>query len=274
MNDLLSHPAVQAAAAPFVVALILAAALMRTRLLGLAIGAGFATVIVLTIGLALEPMTATRKAVLVGLIATALVLPLELSGVRPGARVRAALALAAGAAGVWVVLRVLQQRELGLAVTAGAAAAAYTTALVASGLALRDDSVRSASAAMALGLGGGALALLGASVTLTQIGIAIGAGAGAVLLVQMVTGRPAPAGWTLAFPATVVVGLLGLISVFTGELRWHHLPLLLAVPWATRLVPAGNRPVWLDAVLASLAALVPAALAVAIAWLGGAAATR
>ncbi len=143
--------------------------------------------------------------------------------------------------------------------------------LVASGFAVREDPVRSASAALLLGLGAGVLSLLGASVTLTQVGIAIGAGAGAVLLVQMVTGRRAPAGWTLTLPATVVAGLLGLLSVFTGELRWYYLVPLLAVPWAARLVPAGHGPVWRSAIVTSLAALVPTALAVAVAWMGGAA---
>ena len=271
MNTLLDNPAVQAGVAPFAVALIVAASLQRSRLLGLAIGAALATVIALTIGFSFESLTSMRKMVLVGLVASLLVLPLELASVRPGPRVRWALAIAAGLAGIWVMLRVLEQREIGLALIGGLAAATFMVALVASGFAVRDDPVRSASVALVLGLGAGVLSLLGASVTLAQVGIAIGAGAGAVLLVQMVTGRRAPVGWTLTLPATVVVGLLGLLSVFTGELRWYYLVPLLAVPWAARLVPAGQRPVWLTAIATSLAALVPTALAVAVAWIGGAA---
>ena len=271
MNDLLNNPAVQAGVAPFVVALIVAALLQRGRLHGLAIGAALVTVIALTIGFSFESLTSMRKMVLAGLITSVLVVPLELSSVGPGPRVRWALAIAAGLAGVWVVLRVLQQRDIGLALIGGLAAAAFMVALVASGFVVREDPVRSACTALLLGLGAGVLSLLGASVTLTQVGIAIGAGAGAVLLVQMITGRRAPVGWTLTLPATVVAGLLGLLSVFTGELRWYYLVPLLAVPWAARLVPAGQRPVWLSAIVTSLAALVPTALAVAVAWMGGAA---
>lgn len=265
MDTLLTHPAVQAGVAPFAMALIAAAALHRSRLLGLAIGAAFLTVVALTIGFSFESLTSMRKMVLAGLVASLLVLPLELASIGPGPRVRWTLAAAAGVAGLWAVLRVLQQREIEFALIGGLAAAAFMVSLVASGFAVRDDPVRSASTALLLGLGAGVLSLLGASVTLTQVGIAIGAGAGAVLLVQMVTGRRGPSGWTLTLPATVLAGLLGLLSVFTGTLPWYCLVPLLAVPWAARCVPAGERPVWLTAMTTSLAALVPTVLAVALA---------
>lgn len=269
MNDLLSNPAVQAGVAPFAVALIVAALARSTRLLGLAIGAAFVTVIALTIGFSFESLTSMRKMVLLALAAGVLVLPLELASIQPSARVRVALAATAGLGAVWMVLRVLQQQETGAALAGGIGAAAFAAALVESGHAVRDDPVRAACVALMLGLGAGVLALLGASVTLTQVGVAIGSGAGAALLVQMVTGRRAPLGWTLAFPASVTASLVGLLSVATGVLRWYCLLPLLAVPWATRLVPALQRPVWLTAILTSLAALVPAALAVALAWVGG-----
>jgi len=272
MNDWISHPAVQAAAAPFVVALILAALLKRRRLIGLAIGGAFVTVVMLAIGLSFESLTSVRKMVLAGIAATLLVLPLELGRVLPTPRVRAALAGAAALAGVWVVLRVLQQQETGAALTAGLAAAVFMAALVESNQAVRDDTVHAAASALALGLGVAALAVLGASALLAQVGVAIAAGAGATLLVQMIMGRRAACGWTLAWPASVVAGLVGLLSVFTGELRWYTLLPLLAVPWAVRALPQRQQSVWLSAITASLAALVPAAIAIGLAW-GGATAS-
>ena len=266
MNDLLDNPAVQAGVAPFLVALVLAALLRRRGLLGLAIGAALATVAVLALGFSFETLTAPRKMVLVGLGASVLVLPLELSAVAPRWPLRAALAGATAVAAVWVLWRVLQRMDLVPALGAGLAAAAYVAALVESTFAVRNDPVRSASAALVLGLATGMLCLFAASATLMQVGIAVGAGAGAALVLQMVSGRRASVGWTLAWPASVVAALLGLLSVFTGELRWYCLLPLLAVPWATRLAPAGQRPVWLSAVLASLASLAPALMAVAFAW--------
>ena len=271
MNELLNHPAVQAGVAPFLAALVWAGLLCRTRLLALAIGAAFVTAVALVLGWSFESLTASRKMVLVGLAATLLVLPLELIPAQPTLRLRALLAGAAGLAGVWMVLRVLQQQPAAAAIGAGVAVAVFMVALVESTRAVHDDAVRAASSALARGLGAGALALLGASASLGQLGIAIGAGAGATLLVQMLTGRAAPLGWTLALPASMVAGLLTLLSVFTGELRWYCMLPLLAVPWATRLVPTGLRPLWVRAILTGLAALVPVALAVALAWVGAAA---
>ncbi|HWH82378.1 MAG TPA: hypothetical protein VNU71_09085 [Burkholderiaceae bacterium] len=270
MTDWLAHPVVQSALAPFLVALASSALLQRSRLLGLAIGAAFFTVVVLAIGVSFESFTSVRKMVLVGAAAVLLVLPLELGGVTPSPRVRAALAGAAALASVWVVLRVLQQRETVAAWGAGIAAAAFMGGLVASVQTARDDTLRAAASAVALGVGAGALALLGASALLAQVGIAVAAGAGATLLVPMITGRLATSGWTLAWPASVVAGLVGLLSVFTGELRWYCLLPLVAVPWAVRAVPPRPQPLWLAAIWVSLAAFVPVAVAIGLALSGGA----
>ncbi len=267
MNELLNNPAVQGGVAPFLVALIAAAVLHRTRLLGLAISAGVAVVVTLAIGFSFESLTATRKMVLVIGLATLFVLVFELAGFKASRALRAAVAIIFGLAAVWVVQRLLQQQEdMGRMVMLGAAAALYLGFLADSTNGIGQDSVRASSAGLFLGLGSGVLALLGGSALLALVGIAAGASAGGTLLVQMVTGRRAPAGWTLALPATATAGLVGLLSTFTGELRWFCLLPLLAVPWATRLVPAANRPVWMTAFLTSFAAAVPAVCAVALAW--------
>ena len=266
MNDLLNNPAVQAGVAPFVVALVAAVMLHRTRLLGLAIGAGFLTVVFLALGFSIESMTSVRKMIVSGAAATVLVLVIEAVKLDAKPVIRAVFAAAAAAAAIWVIWRVLQQFETKGLLVACAGAVIYMAVLVESGNRIGGDSVRSASAALMLGLASGVLALLGASASLAQVGIAVGASAGAVLLVQMLTGKHAPTGWTLALPANVIAGLVGLLAVFTGGLTWYSLIPTLGIPWATRVVPAGKYPVWLTAFLSALAALVPMLLAVAIAW--------
>jgi hypothetical protein len=52
----------------------------------------------------------------------------------------------------------------------------------------------------------------------------------------------------------------------SASLPWYCLAPLTVAPFATRLVPATMRPVWLRAVCQSLVALVPIAVAVALAW--------
>lgn len=266
MDELFQNPAVQAGVVPFVAALIAAGLLMRTRLLGLAQVVGFAAVVALAIGFSFESLTSTRKLVLAGLFTLLPILLLELRDWSTRAAARSAIALVAGLAGVWVALRVLQQKETAAALLAGAATALYLAALVESTLRVGSDTVRGAAAGLMLGLAGGALALLGASALLAQMGIAVGAAAGATLLVQMIAGKRSPTGATLSLPASVVAGLVGLLAVFTASLPWYCLMPTLAIPWATRLVPAGSRPVWLTAFLTALAAFVPLLFAVGLAW--------
>lgn len=269
MDDLLNNPAVQAGVVPFLVALIASACLQRTRLLGLAIGAGFLAAVALTMGFSFESLTSVRKLVLVAGAAILMVLLLETTATAGSVMVRAVLAGAFASASLWVVQRVLQQQEAGAAVLAGAAVVLYLAALVASVHQVSGDPVRSAASALLLGLTAGALALLGASAQLAQLGIAIGAGAGATLLVQMIAGKRAPVGWTLGLPASVGAGLIGLLAVFTGSLPWYCLLPTLAIPWAARLVPAEGRPVWLTSILGACTALIPSLLAVALAWFTG-----
>ena len=107
---------------------------------------------------------------------------------------------------------------------------------------------------------------------MAQVGIAVGASSGAVLLIQMLTARRLPVGWTLALPASVLAGLVGLLAVFTASLPWYCLIPTLAIPWATRLYPRGkSKPIWLSAFLMAFLALIPVLVAVALAWFTAAA---
>lgn len=58
MSDLFDHPAIQAGAAPFVVALVVAVRLRRTRLMGLAVSAAFMVLVALTVGYSFEVVLA------------------------------------------------------------------------------------------------------------------------------------------------------------------------------------------------------------------------
>lgn len=272
MQELLANPAVQSAAIPFIVALVLGWTLHRPRLSGLALPAALAVVTALAAGFSFEPLTATRKLVLTGVACALPVLWLALRRT-DGPRAGAVLAALAAAASAWMLLRILEQREPAPAVALGLAAAVYAAALVEGGRRFTRDPVAASAAALFLGLGYGALALLGASALLAQFGIALGAAAGAILLVQMLRGpSPAPA-WSLVLPVAVAGSMAGLLAVFTGALPWYCLLPMLAVPWAASLPGGGDRrPTWLAAILSSLAALVPALLAVVLAWMAARAA--
>ena len=272
MTDLLNNPAVQAAAIPFIVALALAFMLAGTRYLALAVVSGLAVVLALTIGFSFEPFTSVKKLIVAVFAFTAAGVALEAAGLGARRAVVAALAGAAGLAGLWVLQRVLQQLEPAAAWTAAIGAFAITVAITGSAISAgANSSLRGAVVGACLGWGSGVLALLGASALLAQLGLAVGTASAAVALVQMLRGRDAPLGWTVVVPAAVAAAAIGVLASATGELRWYCLLPLPFAPLAALWVPTGSlRRPWHQAFAAGFAALVPVAVAVGLAWLSAA----
>jgi hypothetical protein len=85
MPALFDDPMVQAGVAPFVVALLVAALLARVRLtglVGLALVAALVTTLMLTTGIGFTPLSASRKVLLLVLLAPLVGLVLDVAGVR------------------------------------------------------------------------------------------------------------------------------------------------------------------------------------------------
>ncbi len=266
MNELLSNPAVQAGAAPFVAALVVALALQPLRLGGLAVTAAFLVAMQLVSGIQFSPLTATRKLVLLAIAAplVGVVADFAFKPTRLGAMV---LALLAAAGALWAFEPVLAQRSAAEAWLLGASAAIALAFMV--GFAqtfLAADAVRAGAAALALGLGAGVAAIFSASAAYGSYGIALGAGAGAFLLPQMITGRKSFAGATFTLPAMLTGGLVAVGTMVLAKLPWYALLVLAAVPLAVRLPGPERAPVWLQAVIFSLYGFAVAGLACFLAW--------
>lgn len=260
---MLNHPAVQAGVVPFVAALIIAELLRRLHLSGLALLAGFAATVYLVSGFSFEPLTATRKIILLSGIATILALPLMHF---KAVWIRALLTVLGGAAALWIAQRVLQQQPATTMMIWGAASALYVGWLVFWMDTLEQDSVRAASASMGIGFGTGGVAVLGASALLGQYGIALGAASGAILLLLMISKGGLTAGRALTFPLAVIAGSTGCFAVLSAQLPWYALVPLAAIPLALKLPMASRSPFWLQAVLFSTVALVCAAGAIYLTW--------
>lgn len=263
MQALLNHPAVQGGLAPFVAALIAAELFQRLRLSGLALVAGFATTVYLVSGFAFEPLTASRKIVLLGLGAAALGVPLSWFAPR---WIRPLLALAGGLAAVWMALRILQQQEAAAMLLWGIGCALYTGWLVFWSDSLQGDPVRAGSAGLALGIGSGLAALFGASALLGLYGLSLAAAAGAYLLLQMITGHALPCGRGFTLPLSLVAALTACLGVMTADLPWYALPLLAAIPLAAKIPVPAKSALWVQSLLLSAAGLACAAGAVYLTW--------
>jgi len=266
MQALFDDPAVQGGVAPLVVALAVGAAFARTRFAWLAIGAGYATMVALSTGFSLSPLTVARKTLLLGMLAPVVGVLLDLTE-RSQRAVPPAFALAAGATSCWVFLSILQQRETASALAVGSGIALFVAALVAATLQLRDDGLRAGAAGIGLGLAVGIAGVLSASIGALVAGVALAAASGAMLLVQVGGARTLAPGFTGALP----IGLLGAFiptgTLLLAELPWYALPLLLLVPAAVLLLPAPERgPLAGRAAVLVAYALVAAAPPIVAAW--------
>ncbi|MEW6690539.1 MAG: hypothetical protein AB1452_15795 [Pseudomonadota bacterium] len=266
MDEFLSNPAVQAGGVPFLAALIAAVALQPVRLGGLALVAAFLSCMYLVSGLQLTPLTATRKILILGIAAPAVGVLADFA-FRPTRAGAALMAVAAGAAALWVFWPVLAQKSAAQAWLLGATTAVATVFMVGfAQLQLASDALRAGAAALGLGLGVGVASIFSASASYGSYGIALGAGAGGFLLPQMIRGKPAFAGTTFALTAMLLGGLVAAGAMILAQLPWYAVLVLALVPLAARMPVPARAPVWLQAVLFSLYAFVVAAVACALAW--------
>ncbi|MBI3481326.1 MAG: hypothetical protein HY016_13390 [Nitrosomonadales bacterium] len=264
MQELFNHPAVQAGLAPFLVALITAELFQRVKLSGLAIIAGFAVTVYLASDFTIEPLTASRKIVLLGLIAAAaglLLSFLQASWTGPF------LAVLGGAAAIWTAQRILQQQsQPAVMLLWGTGCAAYVAVLIWSMDKLAHEPLRAASAATALGIGTGAAALVGASALLGQFGLALGTAAAAHLLIQMITNQSLPAGRSFTLPLALIAGLTGCIAVLSAKLLWYALPILAAIPLAAWLMPLPKQSPRIQGLLLTMLTCAFAGGAIYVTW--------
>ena len=112
MHALLTHPAIQAVLAPFLLALLTAELLQRLRLSGLAIIAGFGITVFLIGGISYGLHSGAQKIVWLGIAAALLSIPLSLVN---WSLWRPVLAVLAASAAVWVTQRVLLQQPTAVA---------------------------------------------------------------------------------------------------------------------------------------------------------------
>jgi hypothetical protein len=263
MTELLAHPMVQGGLAPFAAALLVALVFLPVRLSGLAIIAGFAVTVYLVSGFAFEPLTSTRKIVLLGIASGLVGVLFNLLG---GFLWRPFIAVLAAACAVWVCMRVLQQQPLALALQWGFACAFYVGWLVYLMDGLSETPVRASSAGLALGLGTGLAALMGSSALLGQYGMSLGMAAMAYAFIMLISNRELPCGRSFTLPLGLTTGLIGCFAVLTAQLPWYALFPLAAVPLATKLPVPRKSIVLVQLMVTSIGPLALAAGAVYLSW--------
>jgi hypothetical protein len=263
VKELLNNPAVQAGFAPFLAALITAELFQRLRLSGLAVIVGFAVTVYLASDFTIEPLTASRKIVLLGL--TSALLGLVLTSWHPRL-ISLSLAILGGSAAVWTVFAILHQQPIQTALLWGAGCFGYVATLIWSMDRLASNPLRAAGAATGLGMGTGGSALVGASALLGQFGLSLGSSAAACILIHVVSNRPLPTGRAFTLPVALILGLTGCLAVLGANLPWYALPILAAIPLISAVMPFTKPAPRMQSFLYTIPALGVAACAVYVTW--------
>lgn len=267
MESLLEHPAVQAGILPLVVSLIVAAILARTRVAWLGIVAGYAAVVAITTGFSFSPLSASRKVMLLVLLAPLCGIAVDLAAKARARWFAPTAALAAAACAVWAFSSVLGQRELAEAMGLGLGVAAFTAALVWGVTRLAGDGVAVGAAGLGLGLATGISALLSASTGYFMGGVALAAASGALLLLQFVSRNALAAGAIGTLSIGVGAALFADATLLMAQLPWYALPLMLlpvllaSLPFARGAGTPGR------VVALSLPAIAGAAMPAIAAWI-------
>lgn len=267
MTNLFDFPEVQSFVLPLLAALFAGFIAQRFGLAKSGIGliAGFIVTVLFVNGMELQPLTAARKIILLGIAAAIAGAVLDHRHTHwPGRPLYfATLSLFASA---WV-LGIVLLRKSGLEMlTAGAGIALYTGWIVYWLDRLHDDELRAASATVSLGLGTGLAAIIGASALFGQLAIAISAAAGGVLLLALGKNNNG-AGSVLTLPAGILLGLIGCTTVAFANVPWIVLVILALIPPVAHWLPAPENWLrWLRAGFLTVSTMALAGIALAYAW--------
>lgn len=290
MNDLLANPAVQAAVAPFIVALVIGLLLRRLGVIaaGLAIIAGLITTVMLTTGLAFQPMTSTRKIILGSLCLPLVVLLLDwVRGRLPGSRGQTTLlttitimvpALLLVATVDWVVWPVFMRQEIAEAWPMLARVSLYVGLLGAAFLAMarikgEQRSTAQATSILALGVGTAVTTMIAASALYAQLAFSVTAAVGALLVIGLFTKalreRNSGLGQLGAFglfAAATPLLLIGAAATVYAQLSEWVLLCLAIIPLLAWWPPVNVARPWLRLVVTGLIGLMTVIPAIWLAW--------
>lgn len=231
LEDLLNNPAIQGGVAPFIVALLIAGAFMKVRTLAaLAIPAGFLTAVALTTGFHFEPLSSTRKIILLVMVVPVIALLLDLIGMEENKKLANGFGALVFASLLWIFWPVLS-RNPGDFIVPLIGYALYAVWIINVFLKLVDMPRISASlATTATNLGIGIIALVGATALLGQLGLATGAAGIAYLMTQMYRRNNESSGFTFSLSSGFIAALLLPAAVVYAKVPWTALPLVAMVP--------------------------------------------
>jgi len=262
MQELLNNPVFQAAIAPFMIALISGWLLnaVGTRLTGIIIVLGFYLGAVLIMGIQLQPLTSTRKILIIGLVA--LFIGWLLDRYRLKRPLNIALLSTLGiTAALWIAWPLISRKTGMDAWLPAFSGALYASWLLNSTTKLISHNTRAASTLFSLALATSIAALFSASALLAQLTGALAAATGAYLLLNLFYPQQ-KAGAIMMVPATTLCALLAFSALIYAKLPWQCLIIMAFIPLTTRIPTPQRLKYWQRMGLTLTYSLIPAIISI------------
>lgn len=288
MEEILAHPAVQAAVAPFVVAMSIALLFRRFGLItmGLAIIAGVFTTVMLTTGLSLQSLDSNQKIILSSLCLPFVVLLMEVVRVRlpvTNEYLKKVMAIAVPAillvlVANWVIWPVFLRQETvdawlmsgTVSLYVGVVGALLLTMAKSKGA---EKSPAQGAGMLVLGVGTSITCMIAASAFYAQLAASVSASVGALLLIGLFSkssvgnnvGYLGPFGLFAAATPLLLIGAAATVYAQPSLSGWVLL-CLASIPLIAGLRVINIQRSWLRLICTCLLALLPLIPAIWLAW--------
>jgi hypothetical protein len=267
LEELFAHPAIQGGIAPFIVAFVIALIFMRINVFaGLAVVAGFITMVLLTTGFSFSPMTSTRKLTLLVLLVPVIAFLLQISHKYTDTVLKACYGLA-GLAMIWILWPVIMRTPVSEIILPVISYVVYAAWMM--GMFMRMSELPAATAgtaAMTTGFAIGGSSLIGASALLGQMGMVLGSTAAAFLLVQLIFRREEFADLTFTMTSGLIAALLLPAAIVYAKVPWLVLPLVALIPLISIYPFADEENVWKNTAYLVMTIAVPVGIAFYLTW--------
>jgi hypothetical protein len=267
MDGLMNNPAVQSGIIPFVVALAVVVLLGKTKpaIMGLAAAAAFIVTVALVTGFSLQPLSSTKKIILMAYAAAVLGLVVDLAGEKLDAYRQYAYGIFAllGIIGVlWVAWPVVSRQSTQNPLIIAIGLSAYVAWMIFSISVLQQKKAQISAAVFATALGTSVVSIVGATALYGQLAAPFAAAAGAWVLFYWLTPQKAVFSASFFLMASVTCASLGAAATIYANLPWLTLVLLGLIPAVVHIPIKQDSAIWLQVLKSYIAALVPAIAAI------------
>ncbi|MBL4852325.1 MAG: hypothetical protein JKY90_08645 [Gammaproteobacteria bacterium] len=259
-NELLNHPAIEAAIVPFVIALIAGAILPKRfswwSTLVFAVAYFFAAWLILDGRL--SPLSSSRKLVILG--ACAVITGLIARRFFSANTLQHVLIILTIAAVGWLIWPKLIRIDIWQQIILATSTGIYALWLTFAFHQMRDEDIATSVSATILAIATGLCALIGASSLLGELAIAVGASTAAITLYGLA--RRADHGAGFYFPVAVLCALIGIASVVYAKVPWYVLIVLASIPLIAMLFEWRYKLGMMRVIKLATLILIPAIIAV------------